>query len=77
MTGTEINEIKWKVISPMIDEMIYQYKHQRRTDYAEYTKDCFQKVEKKLISYNFPNDTFLDLNKIYRKRIQEEMLKIR
>jgi len=77
MTGTEINEIKWKVISPMIDEMIFQYKYKRRTDYAEYTKDCFQKVEEKLISYNFPKDTFLDLNNMYRKKIQEEMLKIR
>lgn len=77
MTGTEINEIKWKVISPMIDEMIYEYQHQRRTDYDNYTRSCFKKIEDKLKSYDFPNDTFIDLNNMYRKQIQERMLKIK
>lgn len=77
MTGKELNEIKWKVISPMIDELIYEYKHQKRTDYDKYTRNCLKKVENKLRNYNFPNDIFIDLNNMYRKEIQEKMLEIK
>lgn len=77
MTGKELNEIKWREISPMIDEMIYVYQKDNRNDYEIYTRNCFEKLEKKLLSYNLPQDTFKSLNVKYRNEIQDRMLKIK
>lgn len=77
ITGKELNEIKWREISPLIDDMIYTYQKEQRNDYANYTKNCFAKLEEKLLSYNLPDDTFKSLNVRYRNEIQDRMLKIR
>ena len=51
MTGQELNEIKWREISPMIDEMIYVYQKDNRNDYEIYTRDCFKKLEKNFLEF--------------------------
>ena len=77
MNGAELNEIKSTKIIPMINEMIYQYQLQNRKDYFSYVKQCWEELEKLLMNYNLPTDTFNSLNNRYRKEIEDKMWKLK
>lgn len=77
MTGNELNELKWKEISPLIDNLIYEFQLKKMTDKFGYIKYCWEELEKLLNSYDLPNDTFKKLNVDYRKEIETRILKLK
>lgn len=76
MTGTELNEIKHKVIGPMIDDLICKYQLNNDRNKFEYIKECWRKLNELLIQYNFSDDTFKSLNIMYRKQIEDKINKL-
>lgn len=73
MNGAELSEIKRTKIIPMIDDMIYQYQIQNRTDNFSFVKECWKEIEELLMDYNLPTNTFISLNNRYRKLIEERV----
>ena len=73
MTQSEFTEILDKEIRPFVSETIsnaplHNNKHQ-------YVSDSWKKLEKLLKSFDFPEDTFRDLNVRYRRKIENEILR--
>ena len=77
MTGDELNELKWKEISPLIDNLIYEFQNKKMSDKFGYIKYCWEELEKLLISYDLPNETFKKLNVDYRKEIETRISELK
>jgi len=77
MNGAELNEIKSKVLQPMIDKFVFDYQDKPVRHYISYDKECQDKLEEVLKSYDFPSDTYNFLFNKYRIEMQERIRKLR
>jgi hypothetical protein len=77
MTGNELNELKWKVISPKVDDYIYEFQHKKMTDKYGYIKYCWVQIEKLLLKYNLEDSTHRKVNLDYRNEIEKRILELK
>ncbi|PCI06598.1 MAG: hypothetical protein COB73_09840 [Flavobacteriaceae bacterium] len=77
MNGAELNKIKNTVLQPMIDEFVFHYQDKPVRHYITYDKECRDKLEDVLKSYDLPRETYNVLFNKYRVEMQERIRKLR
>jgi len=74
INGNYVNELKWQKITPLIEEIIYEFKKSTPSNIYEYIKLSWCKLEDLLTKENLPEETFKKLNIKYRKIIEDKIL---